>query len=209
MPLVWLSSWRGVMVSVAVSSLTRNSCRAPRTGSSSSTRPACTSWRTSVAVYTFEIDPIWKRVSGVASTPVATLAEPLAATTRSSPRSTPTTAPGTPWAAIARSRVVCSDGRRVSRAGMTAADVTLTAMFADRVDRVRARMQELDVEVLLLSVGPELPYLTGYEAMPLERLTMLVLPVDGDATLLVPRLEAPRVTDIGRPSCRERGRPSV
>ncbi len=72
---------------------------------------------------------------------------------------------------------------------------TLGAMFADRVDRVRTRMQELDVEVLLLSVGPELPYLTGYEAMPLERLTMLVLPADGDATLLVPRLEAPRVVD--------------
>lgn len=70
---------------------------------------------------------------------------------------------------------------------------TLGAMFADRMDRVRARMQELDVQVLLLSVGPELPYLTGYEAMPLERLTMLVLPADGDATLLVPRLEAPRV----------------
>lgn len=68
-------------------------------------------------------------------------------------------------------------------------------MFAHRLDRVRARMRELDVQVLLLSVGPELPYLTGYEAMPLERLTMLVLPVDGDATLLVPRLEAPRVTD--------------
>ena len=46
-----------------------------------------------------------------------------------------------------------------------------------------------------LSVGPDLPYLTGYEAMPLERLTMLVLPADGDATLVVPRLEAPRVTE--------------
>jgi Xaa-Pro aminopeptidase len=68
-------------------------------------------------------------------------------------------------------------------------------MFADRIERVRARMRELDVEVLLLSVGPELPYLTGYEAMPLERLTMLVLPADGDATLLVPRLEAPRVVE--------------
>ncbi len=68
-------------------------------------------------------------------------------------------------------------------------------MFADRTARVRTRMQELDVQVLLLSVGPELPYLTGYEAMPLERLTLLVLPVDGDATLLVPRLEAPRVVD--------------
>jgi len=56
-------------------------------------------------------------------------------------------------------------------------------------------MGELGVDVLLLSVGPDLPYLTGYEAMPLERLTMLVVPRDGDATLVVPRLEAPRVVE--------------
>jgi Xaa-Pro aminopeptidase len=55
-------------------------------------------------------------------------------------------------------------------------------------------MDELGVDVLLLSVGPDLPYLVGYEAMPLERLTMLVLPRSGDARLVVPRLEAPRVT---------------
>ena len=61
--------------------------------------------------------------------------------------------------------------------------------------RARARMGELGVDVLLLSVGPDLPYLTGYEAMPLERLTMLVLPRDGDASLVVPRLEAPRVRE--------------
>jgi hypothetical protein len=29
-------------------------------------------------------------------------------------------------------------------------------------------MGELDVDLLLLSVGPDLPYLTGYEAMPLS-----------------------------------------
>jgi Xaa-Pro aminopeptidase len=68
-------------------------------------------------------------------------------------------------------------------------------MFADRIERVRARMQSLDIEVALLSVGPELPYLTGYEAMPLERLTMLVLPLDGRPRLVVPRLEAPRVAE--------------
>jgi Xaa-Pro aminopeptidase len=56
-------------------------------------------------------------------------------------------------------------------------------------------MVALDVDVLLLSVGADLPWLTGYEAMPLERLTMLVLPRDGDATMVVPRLEAPRVTE--------------
>jgi Xaa-Pro aminopeptidase len=68
-------------------------------------------------------------------------------------------------------------------------------VFADRLDRTRARMGEVGVDVLLLSVGPDLPWLTGYEAMPLERLTMLVVPRDGDATLVVPRLEAPRVVE--------------
>jgi Xaa-Pro aminopeptidase len=61
--------------------------------------------------------------------------------------------------------------------------------------RTRARMAELDVDVLLLSVGPDLPYLTGYTAMPLERLTMLVLPRHDVATLVVPRLERPRVSE--------------
>ncbi|HEX2575594.1 MAG TPA: Xaa-Pro peptidase family protein [Aquihabitans sp.] len=68
-------------------------------------------------------------------------------------------------------------------------------MHAERLDRVRAAMGEQGVDVLLLSVGPDLPWLTGYEAMPLERLTMLVVPRDGDATLVVPRLEAPRVVE--------------
>jgi len=67
--------------------------------------------------------------------------------------------------------------------------------FADRLGRTRASMTELGVDVLLLSVGPDLPWLSGYEAMPLERLTMLVVPRDGDATLVVPHLEAPRVVE--------------
>ncbi len=67
--------------------------------------------------------------------------------------------------------------------------------YRQRVERVRAAMADQDVDVVLLSVGPDLPYLTGYEAMPLERLTMLVLPRDDDATLVVPRLEAPRVVE--------------
>ena len=63
--------------------------------------------------------------------------------------------------------------------------------------RVRERMGALGVDAVLLSLGADLPWLTGYEAMPLERLTMLVLPVDGEATLVVPRLEAPRVDHRG------------
>lgn len=65
--------------------------------------------------------------------------------------------------------------------------------YAGRISRVRARMAEIGIDALLLSVGPDLPYFTGYEAMPLERLTMLVLPRTGDIQLVVPRLEAPRV----------------
>jgi Xaa-Pro aminopeptidase len=71
----------------------------------------------------------------------------------------------------------------------------MARMLSERADRTRTRMAGLGVDVLLLSVGPDLPYLTGYAAMPLERLTMLVLPRDGDATLVVPRLEAPRVAE--------------
>jgi Xaa-Pro aminopeptidase len=70
---------------------------------------------------------------------------------------------------------------------------------AARLERVRTRMAELDVDVALLSLGADLPWLTGYEAMPLERLTMLVVPGAEDRvpTLVVPRLEEPRVERTG------------
>ncbi len=68
---------------------------------------------------------------------------------------------------------------------------------AGRLARVRARMDELGVDALLLSHGADLPWLTGYRAMPLERLTLLVLPRQGEAVLIVPALEAPRVPDTG------------
>ena len=71
----------------------------------------------------------------------------------------------------------------------------MTPMFSQRLDRVRTLMAEQQVDVLLLSVGADLPYFCGYEAMPLERLTMLVVPREGDTRLIVPRLEAPRVVE--------------
>lgn len=69
-----------------------------------------------------------------------------------------------------------------------------TSVYRDRIVRARASMERAGVDVLLLSVGSDLPYLSGYEAMPLERLTMLVVPRDGEVTLVIPKLEAPRVT---------------
>lgn len=70
---------------------------------------------------------------------------------------------------------------------------SLAVMHSDRLERVRRALRDQDIDVCLLSVGPDLPWLIGYEAMPLERLTMLVVPRDARATLVVPRLEVPRV----------------
>ena len=75
---------------------------------------------------------------------------------------------------------------------MTSVADATTARVA-RMQRVRSAMQAAGVDVLLLSLGADLPWVSGYEAMPLERLTMLVLPADGEATMVVPQLEAPRV----------------
>ena len=45
------------------------------------------------------------------------------------------------------------------------------------------------IDALLVTPGADLRYLTGYVALPLERLTCLVLPAHGDPTLVVPALE--------------------
>jgi Xaa-Pro aminopeptidase len=66
-----------------------------------------------------------------------------------------------------------------------------------RLDRVREEMAARGVDALLLSHGADLPWLTGYRAMPLERLTVLVLPREGEAVLVVPGLEAARVPEGG------------
>ena len=81
---------------------------------------------------------------------------------------------------------------------MSAAVLDPVLARGERMARVRDAMRAADVDVLLLSLGADLPWLCGYEAMPLERITMLVVPVDDEATLVVPELEAPRVAHDSR-----------
>jgi len=66
-------------------------------------------------------------------------------------------------------------------------------MTMERLEATRAEMRRRGIDALLVSVGSDLPYLTTYRAFPLERITALVLPVDGAPALFVPKLEAPRV----------------
>ena len=61
--------------------------------------------------------------------------------------------------------------------------------FGERIELARAAAGRAGFDALLVGVGPDLEYLTGYRAMPLERLTMLVVPTAGPATLIAPRLE--------------------
>ena len=51
------------------------------------------------------------------------------------------------------------------------------------------------VEAVLLSVGSDLPYFSGYTAMPSERLTMMVVTLANPTNLFVPELEALRIPD--------------
>jgi Xaa-Pro aminopeptidase len=70
---------------------------------------------------------------------------------------------------------------------------TLSAARAGRLQRVREEMATAGTDALLLSLGADMPWLCGYEAMPLERPTVLIVTRDGPVTLVVPALEAPRV----------------
>ncbi len=71
----------------------------------------------------------------------------------------------------------------------------MTVEYATRIARARSALRKEALDALCVSVGSDLPYLTGYRAMALERVTMFVLPVDGPPVLVVPALEAPRVED--------------
>ena len=61
--------------------------------------------------------------------------------------------------------------------------------FASRLARMRQEARNYGAEAVLVAPGPDLRYLVGYDALPLERLTCLVVSTDGEASLVVPRLE--------------------
>jgi Xaa-Pro aminopeptidase len=60
---------------------------------------------------------------------------------------------------------------------------------SERLATVAEAVRAEGLDVLLLTPGPDLRYVTGYDAKQLERLTCLAVPAEGDPFLLVPRLE--------------------
>jgi Xaa-Pro aminopeptidase len=67
--------------------------------------------------------------------------------------------------------------------------VSDAARFSERRRRASAAVAEAGLDGLLVTPGPDLRYLTGYDALPLERLTLLRIAPEADPVLLVPRLE--------------------
>lgn len=60
---------------------------------------------------------------------------------------------------------------------------------ATRLREVAAAAGAAGLDALLLTPGPDLRYVTGYDAHALERLTCLAVPAEGAPFLVVPRLE--------------------
>ena len=74
---------------------------------------------------------------------------------------------------------------------MTIADrpVIPASRFAERLERSFGATEAAGLDALLVAVGSDMRYLTGYEAMPLKRLTVLVVRPGAEPTIVVPRLE--------------------
>lgn len=64
-------------------------------------------------------------------------------------------------------------------------------VYVDRLRRAQAAMSEADVDLLMVGPSSDLLYLIGYAGHTSERLTLLVLPREGDPAVVVPVLEAP------------------
>src|SRR3954454_17890855 len=66
----------------------------------------------------------------------------------------------------------------------------ISALFPpDPLERAATAAAAAGVDALLLTPGADLRYLTGYDALPLERLTCLMLPAHGEPVLVVLLLE--------------------
>jgi len=70
-------------------------------------------------------------------------------------------------------------------------DDSTAAAHRDRIRRAAAAAAERDIDALLITPSPDYAYLLGYRAPAMERLTCLVVPADGEPTLVLPRLEEP------------------
>lgn len=74
---------------------------------------------------------------------------------------------------------------------MTPSAESTPATHRRRLARAAAAARDRGLDALLITPSPDYAYLLGYGAPALERLTCLVVPAEGEVTLILPRLEEP------------------
>jgi Xaa-Pro aminopeptidase len=74
--------------------------------------------------------------------------------------------------------------------------LTNHAELADRIDRVRAAMEPLGIDYLLVGPSTDLVYLLDWGVRQSERMTILVLPREGTARLVLPAFELDRIAAL-------------
>ena len=62
--------------------------------------------------------------------------------------------------------------------------------YAARLTAARDALADRGLGAMLIGVGPDLRYLTGFVGEPMERVTLLVIPRRGPVSFVVPQLEA-------------------
>ena len=68
-----------------------------------------------------------------------------------------------------------------------------TGTYTERIERAQGEMAQQGIDYLFIAPSSDLVYLLGYPAHTSERLTTLVIPREGRASVVVPKLEAPRL----------------
>jgi Xaa-Pro aminopeptidase len=68
-------------------------------------------------------------------------------------------------------------------------------VYATRLDRARSLTREAGLDAIIVGPGADLTYLIGMEGDTHERLTALILPADGEPTVVIPRMELAKVRD--------------
>lgn len=70
--------------------------------------------------------------------------------------------------------------------------------YRNRLAKAQDALQKAGVAALLLGPSADLTYLTGFDAHESERLNLLIVPAEGEPSLVVPTLEAPLVGDAAQ-----------
>ena len=73
---------------------------------------------------------------------------------------------------------------------------TINTLTGTRLDKLRALAQEANLDAVALVPSPTLTYITTVSYHLNERPLLLIIPAAGDAAMIIPTLEVPKIVDV-------------